>query len=602
MFKRSCVFAVMLLAACGAEVSVPSAGPNPIDIVVDSGDSDASVDSGEVDSGEAGVDSTGPSLAFTMALYDAGEVNLGQTGSTTLTLKNTGDAPSGDLGPIQTTGNSEFTVVAGGTCAEGTPVPASGSCTVAIQFAPSSLGTRTDSLSITTSSNEAVATSLSGLGTNKIKVTINVSSVRGASGTVTSSVPPQPTCVGTVCTAEYDYDTDVTLTATPAGANLVQSWGITPCPNRFSHACPLGKIQGEITTSVTFRPPINYAFVTSTTIKPNTIGKDLLNADRLCDSLARAQGLADTPTNGVDPPYFKALLSTSETSAHSRIDAAQGWIRVDGKEFANKPVDLFNEPGATNPYQMFYPLTLDEKGNSVGSAFVATGSDGQGNYYPDQTCVDYSTSGSGATIQLGAAFAAGDVWLSRQANLGCGADWRLYCFETGQPKTTVEPSIPDSKRITFTSAGSFTGTDGRDVADALCTTEATNAGLSGSFKALLPLTGTTAAARFDTTGANWVRPDGVPIAKSTTSFMDAAWQAPLAQLATGSYALTGFVNTWVGAAKPNGAATAASTCSDWSTSGTAAAYMVSPTSPGDGYQWGSFALCASSKRVLCVQE
>lgn len=434
----------------------------------------------------------------------------------------------------------------------------------------------------------------------KLNVTINLIGVRAATGAVAANVAPALVCNGTSCTGAYDYGTNVTLTASGSGGNLFQSWAATPCASRFAASCATGALTGDFATSVTFRPAINYAFVSSASIEVTTIGPTLLAADRFCDTLARDAGLVNTPT-APGAPYFKALLATSTASARSRIDMTKGWIRPDGKEVASDPKDLFNESGATKPYQMFHSLNLDERGVEH-TDYVATGADRDGLAVTDGTCRDWTSApGCAEALQVGNSQGGNGLWLAQQRNCGCGA-WPIYCFETGQPATTIAPSAPAQKRVAFVSNGMLNGAAGRAAADALCTSEASSASLPGTFVSLLPVTGAAASARFDTGGANWVRPDNVPIAATTTAFMNAIWGAPFTQLANGSYAMLANQPTWVGSSVPSFVpASDSSTCMSWGSTAPFGLYNIQHGALGFGYAWGSQA-CSTSARVFCLQQ
>lgn len=430
-------------------------------------------------------------------------------------------------------------------------------------------------------------------------VTVDLTAIRGATGVVTADVAPQLVCNTTTCTGTYGYGSNVTLTAAPTNDNLFQSWSAAPCSaSKFSTTCATGVLTANFTTAVTFRPKINYAFVSSKEINVSTIGADLVNADRFCDGLARDAGLVNTP-EAPAAPYFKALLATTAASARSRIASAKGWIRPDGREFASDPNDIFQQGGSTKPAQTFYPLSVTETLGSSGIDYAATGSDGTGAVVTGSNCNDWTTDlGCGAGATLGDPRASGDLWLFRQVNCGC-AEWRIYCFETAQPPTAIAPPVPAQKRTVFVSSGTFAGGTNRDTADTLCSTEASNAGLPGTFVSLLPVTNEAASARLDTGLANWVRVDNVPIATSTTNFINALWQAPIAQLANGTYVL-GFTPAWVGGSSPAAVLSSDSqTCKSWTVATGSSGYMLSAGSPG--YYWSSQA-CSTASRVLCVQQ
>ena len=68
-------------------------------------------------------------------------------------------------------------------------------------------------------------------------------------------------------------------------------------------------------------------------------------------SAAQAAGLSGT---------FVALLSTSTVDAKSRLGTARGWVRTDGKPFADRQEDLFRSNCGS---ALYYPPRLDEFGN-----------------------------------------------------------------------------------------------------------------------------------------------------------------------------------------------------------------------------------------------
>lgn len=434
----------------------------------------------------------------------------------------------------------------------------------------------------------------------KFNVTIGLVGVRGVTGTVAANVAPALVCSGASCTGSYDYGTNVTLTASGSGGALFQSWAATPCASRFTASCATGALTADFATSVTFRPAINYAFVSSASIDVTTIGANLLVADRFCDTLARDAGLVNTPS-APDAPYFKALLATTTASARSRIDMTKGWIRPDGKEIASDPKDLFNESGATNPYQLFHSLDRDESGVQH-QYYVATGATRDGLAVVDGTCRDWTAApGCAEALQVGNSQGGNGMWLAQQRNCSCGS-WPIYCFETAQPATTIAPSAPAQKRVAFVSNGMIDGAAGRAAADTLCATEASSATLSGTFVSLLPLTASAASARFDTGGANWVRPDNVPIAATPTAFMSAIWDAPFTQLANGSYAMVANQPTWVGSSAPTFVPPGdSSTCMSWGSTATFGLYNIQHGALGFGYAWNSQA-CTKTARVFCLQQ
>lgn len=101
-----------------------------------------------------------PSLAFTPSPYSYGQVTVGQTASQTFTVANSGGSASAAL-TLSLSGSSAFTVTTD-TCT-GTSLGPGKSCTVSVQFAPTSAGSKAATL--TAASKKATATdSLTGTG------------------------------------------------------------------------------------------------------------------------------------------------------------------------------------------------------------------------------------------------------------------------------------------------------------------------------------------------------------------------------------------------------------------------------------------------------
>jgi Cep192 domain 4 len=112
----------------------------------------------------AGVASASPSpaaLAFTPAPYDYGQVTNGQTASQTLTLANSGGKASGAL-TVTVAGSAQFTITAD-TCT-GISLAKGKSCTVMVQFAPTTAGTASATLTAANKKDVLAADTLTGTG------------------------------------------------------------------------------------------------------------------------------------------------------------------------------------------------------------------------------------------------------------------------------------------------------------------------------------------------------------------------------------------------------------------------------------------------------
>jgi hypothetical protein len=239
-------------------------------------------------------------------------------------------------------------------------------------------------------------------------------------------------------------------------------------------------------------PGPNYMFVTSQKFPPRF--KPLDDADRKCNDAAMAGGL---------PGRFHAWLSTAEVFARDRLTGARGWVRQDGSPFADTIDDLVAG-------RIFNPPLLDEFGHEVRSGdtdFVATGTDAMGFNSPGNTCNEWAND-QAVSFLYGTTEGTTAAWTAFGTN-NCGAPTRIYCFGVDQ-NFPVAPAETPGKRA-FVLDGTFVPVGGRDAADMACSKEATAAGLTGEFWALLPKGDEWAAFRFPDPEARWVRLDGVPI-------------------------------------------------------------------------------------------
>jgi hypothetical protein len=103
------------------------------------------------------------------------------------------------------------------------------------------------------------------------------------------------------------------------------------------------------------------------------------------------------------------------------------------------------------------------------------------------------------------------------------------------------------------------------AADAICASDASAAGLSGNFLALVSVTGQSVTSRFAATpmGTQWVRPDGVMVAKAPFTELEAPINVDLA----GMYYS---VPVWTG---ESGTPNTPSSCYDWMADATQAPYI-----------------------------
>ena len=401
-------------------------------------------------------------------------------------------------------------------------------------------------------------------------------------GVVTSS-PAGLTC-GATCTASFTHGTTVTLTATPTTGHSFGGW--TGACTGTALTCTV-TVTAATAVGARFDPPPNIAFVTSTSHTGDVNG--LLGADRLCQARADAAGL---------PGTYRAWLSTDATSAISRLAGASGWVRPDDRPVANTPAELAAG-------RMFHPIRLDENGRDVGDVDVMTGTNANGTMSTASDCGDYNLADT-QSVTHGRADGVSSPF-SIFGSGACSTARRMYCFGIDHA-ATVAPTPPTSFRRAFITSASWTPGGGLASADALCTSEATAAGLPGTYRALLPTSSASAASRFNaaTGTAPWARVDGVLLATTAaTLFSSARWATAMTVQAGGQYMTSGNTAVWGGAASLSVAGTSASTCGGtWvATTASATAGRNGLSTLTDLFGFDASASCSSTiHKLVCLQQ
>ena len=402
--------------------------------------------------------------------------------------------------------------------------------------------TGTTTCSVMMTANKSVTATFQSVPTFALTVTKNGT----GSGKVTS-MPAGIDC-GTDCNETYNNNTMVVLTAMPALGSTFDGW--TGACTNTTGTCTVTMTQARSVTARFTAIPPNYAFVTSTKQTANLGG--LSGADALCQARANAASL---------PGTFRAFLSTSTVDAINRFGTARGWVRPDGKPFLDKLTDITTS-------HVLYPARLDENGTDVGSDIYFTGSNNLGTLSVFGSCSDW-TSASASSTTAGGVSDANSYEVAYGASRYCGDSQRLLCLAYDNNAVVTVPTV--SARRAFMTDGTWTPGGGLSSADAKCQAEASAAGLTGTYLALLPTSTASAISRFATGAASlpWARldntllaPTAAALAVSSTTFLDASPNGDAAN--TQWWAAQGVWGGGVGSLAQ--AAAAADTCNDWTSS------------------------------------
>ncbi len=284
----------------------------------------------------------------------------------------------------------------------------------------------------------------------------------GTQGMVTSE-PAGIACPGT-CEFTFPVGTEVTLTATAPASNQVFT-------GFFQGGCTGGQSctitpAGAVEVFARYWRQSNVWFTSSTAQKPGAFDS-IGAADDLCDGLAAAAGLPDRT--------YRAYLPTTTQSAKQRLKelAVAGpagiYLRPDGELFGGTIEDI--EQGT-----IFFPPRLDEFGRDVGDdALVVTDTFAGGATNTGTHCSDWASE-TAADVIVGEP-AGGTSRFTQVDVRGCDDETRLYCFSAALMEAFATP--PPGPSVVFLSFGTVAGNAGLAAMDALCTNEASQAGLTG---------------------------------------------------------------------------------------------------------------------------
>ncbi|HEV7557741.1 MAG TPA: hypothetical protein VGO00_19885, partial [Kofleriaceae bacterium] len=332
---------------------------------------------------------------------------------------------------------------------------------------------------------------------------VSTSSVPGTTSTGTILTSPEGTSCGNGCW-RFDEGTPVTLSYASDPGSFLHRWG-DDCVGNATTCFVDMTVDHVVSAQFT---PANLAFVTSGTSWPSA-ADPVGSVDTACTNAAHAASRSGTYIGWLGTPAW-----------NTRLGAANGWIRIDGKVVATDKRQL-NYPAFPLPH-LFYPLTIDERGSPVPTTtHVISG-------LPNGDCNGWDATAQGDTIPG----LAGGSWLG--AGLGgasdpCGTPEHLYCFQTDFD-AVVPPPPAEVGRIAFVDGLFEAPTGGVSGLDASCATDATNFGLPGTYVALVATTTTPASSRLSTSGLPWVRMDGVPIVATAADLFAAGGPQLIAPL------------------------------------------------------------------------
>jgi len=408
------------------------------------------------------------------------------------------------------------------------------------------------------------------------EVLLVVTNVGSGTGTVTFQ-PSGDTCESP-CAKAVPIGTFVTLEARTANGDdsYFQGFDGGGCVGA-ARDCQI-QVNDLTFVNATFNAQThNLVFVTSTSHATDLGGATAY--DQVCNDIA-----TDTGINNLAGDAFVAWTSDSSSLATTRLGAARGFIRLDGRPFADTIA------GLTGANVVLNPPMINETG-VASSNFSMTGTFPSG--AAGITCTDWTGVG---TLTVGAPAAGPGEWSTR-FTAGCADPRSLYCLMN--TKTAALAAAPASgKRIFLTNAPYLPGND----ADAQC--EADKPAGTGTVVALLADTGQAASALLGA-GTTYVRPDG-QIVGTGQQLIDASASTDLLesgiwQHGDGTYASV-TTGVWTGSLELTDVPVA-DTCDDWTLT-TGMGLRASRTVRIDGTFWGGTAVACTDTTLhaYCVEQ
>jgi hypothetical protein len=404
-----------------------------------------------------------------------------------------------------------------------------------------------------------------------VTLTLTFDDFGSAGGTVFSS-PSGIACQFNPCHAQFACGASVTLTATPSRPYGFGGWS-GPCSGLGD--CVV-QMSTDTTVTVAFAP-YNLAFVTASKVVPGMLG-GVDGGDGFCNTEA---------ANAYLPGHYLAYLSTSAQPAAARFPStARGWALP-----TNDPVaDQMSGIGSLSGGNIFDTIQVDQNG-APEFGVVATGTSGDG--LSAANCGDWTQPDAGNAVG-GVMQNGGPEWQD-SALVACDLPQSLYCFGIDYDVPLL-PVVPDGGRLAFvSSAVALDG--GLGQADSQCQSDANDAGLPGTYLALLPTLAASAASRFVADAGAWYRVDGIALSPTASDLLNHRLVAAFDLTANGTrYDYT----VLTGEQSPSNVGFGSDTCGDWTFDG-------GSTYAGDTYStsgwFGSFTMnCAVQMPLYCLQE
>ncbi len=473
-------------------------------------------------------------LGSTSKAFDTMEVGT-SSAAVTWTIKNVGDLPTG---PPVLDNNDIAELLVANHCTNA--IAGGDSCSIDIVFRPTGPGPRRGVITLSAQPGGSARFEATTLGQYRV----TVSKLGGGTGTI-MSIPPGLTCDGNICSLLTDAAAVTLKARTSNGSDsFFSGWVGADCSGPFRD-CTIN-ISGTTALAATFAPMTgNLVFVTSGSFSTNK-GQASLYDDE-CNLAATAAGINNSSSSA-----YVAMVSDHRSSAASRLAGAEGWLRMDGKPFA----DLVVDRSAT--ITVLNSVRFDETGNYPGNVTVMTGtSNAAGATTPN--CAEWTDNTPGQTLVAGYSEGGPFAWAAAVFTADCSTPYRLLCM--GRTRTTTLSQGITGGRKVWMSNNTFifgTPTSPNQLCQSIKPPDVDTAA------ALIAYTDRPAAAVLDMS-ANYVRLDGTLIGTGA-QIAAGNLESGIWQDGASGYVQLGYFGfpMWTGHTNLVTPGTIAGTCGNWS--------------------------------------
>jgi hypothetical protein len=509
----------------GVDAAAPPVDAQAADGAAASTTADVGAAPGKVDAPPVGTSKVAVLFADLQTMdFGRVEVAVKSDPPRTWTLTNVGQSPSGMLMLVN---SSPAQIVTATTCTG--PLASGQSCTISVSVSPA-LGPLQGSLEVTATPGGTARLAVTAEGAVRLTV------VKNGVGTVTST--PAGIDCGATCTALVPPGSITLQARTANGSDAFFSGWSGACGGAL-HDCPVA-VTAATTVTATFSPmTANLVFISSKVL-PTNLGSPTAY-DVECNKMATAAGINDTAGGA-----YIAFISGTASLAMTRLGSARGWVRPDGKPFADSLAGLFSRG------QIFNSIRLDENSTDPGDQEVNTGAnyDGTLTGLMADNCGNWSRT-TGMVI-IGYAAEGSYGWTGSQS-FECKPR-AIVCM--GKSKTaTVTPVVSTGKRIWITNTPWAVGAGSPD---AKCLADRPAGVTTGV--ALLSTTRKAGATVLDA-NATYVRVDGTRVGTGAQLIAGQDLESGIWQAGNGTYPRV--YQAWTGSYQPTSPGTTASTCADW---------------------------------------